>query len=113
MPRSRQAQITRTAISPRFAIRIFSNMSRRLNRKKRFPILDRPAVLNKAGHYDACYVGLDLVHQLHRFNDAKDLADRDAVSGLHEWRRSGRGRFVERADDRRLHIDGAVIRYER
>src|SRR5215211_7931277 len=98
MPNSRQAQMTRQAISPRLAMRIFLNIARcrwlvasgwRLRSKatsyqppatNRQPLFldskqglakfNRLAVLDKDFSNDAVGVGLNLVHQLHRFNDA-------------------------------------------
>ena len=53
-------------------------------------------------------VGLDLVHQLHRLEDAERLARRDRVAFLHERRRARLGRAVEDADHRRLDAHEAV-----
>src|SRR5690606_1970472 len=72
MPSSRQARWIRSAISPRLAIRIFSNMSfdheQRLAELHRRPVLDQD-LADRAGG-----VGLDLVHQLHRLDDAQRVA---------------------------------------
>src|SRR5687767_10475222 len=79
MPSSRQAWMTRRAISPRFAIRIFLNMrwsplSGGLDREQALAVLDRLAVLHV--HLDDFPVafGVDLVHELHRLDDAQHLA---------------------------------------
>src|SRR5262249_14850157 len=45
-------------------------------------------------------VGLDLVHQLHRLDDAEDLALRDLLADLGEGIGLGRGGAVEGPDDR-------------
>ncbi len=46
-----------------------------------------------------CRIGLNFIHEFHRFDDAEDLAVLDLVSNLHESRRARRGRLVEGADD--------------
>src|SRR3954470_9035901 len=74
MPSSRQARWMRSAISPRLAIRIFSNIqgSRRgsTDDEQRLAVLDRLAVLHQDCLDHARGIGLDLVHQLHRFDNA-------------------------------------------
>src|SRR4029453_7180181 len=75
MPSSRHATITRSAISPRFAIRIFLNManaaaSLRGKREESLAVLHRLSVLGVYRHDLARVLGLDLVHQLHRLDDA-------------------------------------------
>ena len=47
-------------------------------------------------------VALDLVEQLHRLDQADDLADGDLAADLDVGRRAGRGRGVEDAGQRRL-----------
>src|SRR5437899_512314 len=49
--------------------------------------------------------GLDLVHDLHRFDDAHHLTRGDAAAALHVRRRARLGRRVERADHGRLDLD--------
>ncbi len=44
------------------------------DREKRLPILDRLAIGNQALDHLARRIGLDLVHQLHRFDDTDHLA---------------------------------------
>src|SRR5438477_636039 len=75
MPSSRHARITRSAISPRLAIRIFLNTcSTLLDLEQRLSVLDRRAVLDETLQHHAVDLRLDLVHQLHGFDDADDLA---------------------------------------
>ena len=50
-------------------------------------------------------LGLDLVHQLHRLDDAERLAGPDDRADLDERRRVGRRRAIERADERARHVD--------
>ena len=59
---------------------------------------------------DRLGVGLDLVHQLHRLEDAERLPRADRVALLDERRRAGLRRAVEGADHRRLDADEAVAR---
>src|SRR3954465_6305674 len=114
MPSSCSARITRTAISPRLATRTRSNTlerrraGERLEIEQHLPELDRLAVVDVDRPDDGLEVGLDLVHALHRLEDAERLAGRDAVADLHERRRPRLGRAVERADHRRLDPDEAV-----
>src|SRR5262245_44936424 len=86
-PISRQARITRSAISPRLAISTFLNIGRSLSscRSRRgdleqcLAVLDRGAILDEDRHDRAGDVGLDLVHQLHRLDDAQHLTLIDLV----------------------------------
>src|SRR5207247_11411316 len=80
MPISRQARWMRSAISPRLAIRIFSNMLG--ENEQRLPVLHRLAVFHEHRLHHAGGVGLDLVHQLHRLDDANRLAFLDRLSYL-------------------------------
>src|ERR1700733_9154028 len=102
MPRSLPAQMTRSAISPRFAISIFLNGP---DAKEGFSVFHWLAVLYELALDDAGHVRLDLVHQLHGFDDAEDFAGRYMVSNAHEGRRVGRSGFVKRADDGALRVD--------
>src|SRR6187455_2666005 len=72
MPSSLQAQMTRRAISPRLAIRIFLNMDGATglsrpsvgpDREQRVPVLDGLAALAVDLHHLARDLRLDLVHQ--------------------------------------------------
>src|SRR5271157_146632 len=143
MPSSLHAQMTRSAISPRFATRIFLNIRvffefRRIgssddraigSSKTTAPIFDHPmtrspdepisfrwpdgeqflaildglAVSDKFLDQFSRRVALDFVHQLHRFNNAQNLAHFQPIADFDEGWRSGRRRFVEGAHDRRLH----------
>src|SRR5580658_1255977 len=79
IPSSRHARRTRSAISPRFAIRIFLNIARRrqssrlLDAEELLPVLDALAVLREDFGHGPRPLGLDFVHQLHRFDDAEGL----------------------------------------
>src|SRR5580658_1989165 len=96
MSSSLHAERTRSAISPRLAIRIFRNiafgpafatalwcagaelfLSARANAEQRLAVFDRLAVLGV--HLDelAGHIRFDFVHQLHGFDDAEHLAGFD------------------------------------
>src|SRR6186713_3167130 len=85
MPISRQARWMRSAISPRLAIRTFSNI-RLLDDHERFAELDRLAVGDQDVLHGAGDRRLDRVHHLHRFDDEHGLALVHAVTRLHESR---------------------------
>src|SRR5690606_29820718 len=86
MPISRQARWMRRAISPRLAIRIFLNMVARplLDHEQRLAVLHGLPVLNKDLGHGAALVGLDLVEDLHRFDDADGVAFLDRVADFDE-----------------------------
>src|SRR5687768_12550657 len=107
MPSSLQAQMTRSAISPRFAIRILLNISARRpwsgpDREEGLAVLHGLPALVMDLHDLPRHLGLDLVHELHGLDDAQHLPDADAVSHAHEGRGVGIRRAVEGADDRAL-----------
>src|SRR5947207_1269927 len=84
-PSSRQARWIRRAISPRLAIRIFLNIRPlSLDDEKRLTEFDRLAVLDQDLRDAAGLVGLDLVHDLHGFDDADGLAFLDLRADLDE-----------------------------
>src|SRR5262249_36384366 len=104
-PISRHARITRSAISPRLAIRTFLNIddsgpASRGDLEQRLAVLDRRTVLDQDSDDRAGDIGLDLVHQLHRLDDAQHLALVDLVVQRHVVRRVGVGPAIERADER-------------
>src|SRR5579863_7148515 len=88
-PSSRQARRTRSAISPRFAIRIFLNITpdelsphheaaaiaplRLLDSEKLLSVLNALAVLGENFGNRAGAFRLDFVHELHRLDDAERL----------------------------------------
>src|SRR5665213_1115543 len=74
MPSSWQARSTRSAISPRLAMRILSNILRgyprlSLNDRERLAELDRLAILDQDLRHGAGTRRRDLVHGLHRLDD--------------------------------------------
>src|SRR6266513_3974255 len=127
MPMSRHARWIRRAISPRLAIRIFSNMIRwaafqpliwgtvgapgylpfliptvLADHHQGFAVFDRLTVLDHDRLDHAVLVGLDFVHQLHRLDDADGLSRLDRISDLDERLCAGGTRPVESANHRRL-----------
>src|SRR5690242_998647 len=76
-----QARTMRTATSPRLAIRTRRNTrSRRVENEERRPVLDRCAVRDQDAAHGRARLGGDLVHHLHRLDDAEHLADLDQVA---------------------------------
>src|SRR5579862_789861 len=106
MPISRQARWMRSAISPRFAIRIFSNIrrARLFDDEERLAVLDRLAVLHEDRLDRPGGVGLDLVQQLHGLDDAKRLALGHGLADLDERRGSGRRGSIERPHHGRFEL---------
>src|SRR5262245_20102573 len=89
IPISRHVRRMRRAISPRLAIRILWNMPAagspaRLEEEQGLAILHGLAVLDQHAGHDPGRLGLDLVHQLHRLDDAEHLAFLDGVALAHE-----------------------------
>src|SRR5437763_7199780 len=82
MPISRHARWMRSAISPRLAINIFSNTL--LDHEERLPVFHRLPVLDQDRLDGSGDVGLDLVQQLHRFDDAEGLALADGLADVDE-----------------------------
>src|SRR4029079_12313135 len=81
IPSSLQARSTRSAISPRLAMRILSNISPArtpsLDDHQRLAVLNRLPVVEQDLRHRAGARGRDLVHRLHR------LDDQQRVSHLH------------------------------
>src|SRR2546428_4279319 len=67
--------------------------------------LDRLGVLHTHFPDQPGDFGLDLVHDLHRFDNAHHLPHGDAAPDLHVGRRARLGRRVKRADHGRLDLD--------
>src|SRR6185436_7062326 len=108
MPISRAARSTRTAISPRLAMRILRNMRgvrlRLLDLEEPLPELDRAPRLDQTLHDRARELGFNLVHQLHRLDDAQRLAGTNVAAHVDECGCLGRRSSVERAHERRRDV---------
>src|ERR1043165_4079136 len=96
-PSSRQARWMRSAISPRFAIRIFLNMplAALFDDEQGLPEFHGLAVLAEDAGDRAGLVGLDLVHDLHRLDDADRLAFLDDLAHVGERLGARAGGAVE------------------
>src|SRR6266496_2397916 len=77
----------------------------RIHPEKDLPELDRLRVLHAYLSHDAGDLGLDLVHDLHRFDDAHHLAHVHPAARLHVGLRSGLGRLVEGTHHRGLDLE--------
>src|SRR5512134_1937536 len=113
-PSSLHARITRRAISPRLAMRTFLNMSppaklARHDAEERLAELHGGGVLDEDLGDRPVGLRLDLVHELHRLDDAERLALLHLRADVDERRRLGRRRPVERADERRVHDDARLV----
>src|ERR1700694_5317683 len=104
IPSSLQAQMTRRAISPRLATRIFWNIevscrllfAARANAKERLAVLHWLAVLHEDAQHFAADVRLDFVHELHGFHDAQRLPGVHVRADLQEGFRARAGSLVVR-----------------
>ena len=72
--------------------------------EKHLVIFDWFTVLDTNFHNLPCAVGLDLVHQLHRFNDAQHRSLFDILSYFNVIGRVGSRSAVKGADDRRFYF---------
>src|SRR5580704_8154685 len=122
MPISRHARITRSAISPRFAMSTFLNTRNQDSRSglreadEALAVLDVLAVLDQDLLDAAIRLGFDLVHQLHGLDDADHLPLADRLPVVDERGRLRRGRPVEgsdegRGDERAVRLGRAVDRW--
>src|SRR6516164_8607823 len=111
MPSSLHARSTRNAISPRFAIRILSNISAScsggcgasdtptsLDDHQRFAELDRLAVLDQNLDDRPRARRGNLVHGLHRFDDEERVAGLHAAADFDEGFRARLGSDISGAD---------------
>src|SRR4051794_27929392 len=107
MPSSLQARSMRSAISPRLAIRILSNMPGKrlalLDDGKRLGIFDRLTVVDEDGEHGAGVRSGYVVHGLHGFDDEDGRAGRHARADLDERRGARFRRAVGGADHWRMH----------
>src|SRR5215813_10569395 len=118
MPISRHVRSTRSAISPRFAMRILWNMAppplpARLYQEQGLPELHRLRIRDEDLDHAPRHLRLDLVRQLHGLNDAEGLALLHRVALADERRRLRTCRAIERADPGRVDRDRARRQLDR
>src|ERR1700756_3259808 len=101
MPISLQARCTRSAISPRLAMRIFSNIAL-LDDRERLAELHRLAVGDQDLDDPAALRRGDRVHGLHGLDDEQGLARLDGVADLDEGIGARLRLQVDRAHHRRV-----------
>src|SRR5216683_7859729 len=114
MPSSLQARSTRSAISPRLAIRILSNIGvgrtacarPSLDDHQRLAEFHRLSVLEQDLADDPGAWRGNLIERLHRLDDQKRVADLHAAADIDERLGAGLGRAVGGADHRRGHHAG-------
>src|SRR5690606_11278274 len=82
MPSSLQARNTRSAISPRLAMRIFWNIL--FDHHKRHAVFDRLRVLDEDRRHRAGARRWDLVHRLHGLDDEQRLSLLHLLANLYE-----------------------------
>src|SRR5688572_1847893 len=95
---SLQARIMRTAISPRLATSIFSNIELFLGRpdfKERLTKLDRFGIFDEQLSDHPAHLGLNFVHHFHRLDDADNGIRVHFGAYFHVVDRFGRGRSVK------------------
>src|SRR5262245_20211469 len=86
MPNSLHAQMTRSAISPLLAMRILLNISVGADSEERCSVFHGRTIFDQPRNYRPGDFALDLVHQLHRFNDTQNLAGFHNVADTHKRR---------------------------
>src|SRR6188474_3659231 len=106
MPSSWQARNTRSAISPRLAMRILSNIVRgcprlSLDDDERLAELDRLAVLDQDLGYGARARRRNLIHGLHRLDDEQRVAGHHLAAEIDEGCCAGRCSPIGGPDHRR------------
>src|SRR5687767_2416678 len=90
MPSSRQARMTRMAISPRLAIKTFLNMrsprlkSALLHFEQLLPKFHARAILYEHLEHSAGDIALYLIHEFHGFDDAQRLPDGNGLTYVGE-----------------------------
>src|SRR5262249_18046322 len=100
IPSSLQARKTRSAISPRLAIRIFSNMAS-FDDQQRLAEFDRLAVLDQDLDDGAGARRRNLVHRLHRLDDEQRIASVHAAAHIDIRARARLRATIGGADHRR------------
>src|SRR5262249_46427182 len=91
MPSSLHARSTRSAISPRLAMRVLSNMTPSLDDHRWPAVLHRWTVLEQNLHPGPRAGGRNLVECLHRLDDQQGVAGRDRGADVDEGLAPGSG----------------------
>src|SRR5690242_7442377 len=111
MPISLQARMTRSAISPRLAMRIFLNTGgpltveyrsgrrRRVDQEERLSILDWFRALRQNLVDATIHLRFDFIHELHRFDDAQHLPLFHEIALIDVGVGIGRRRPVKRSNN--------------
>src|SRR5690606_1123190 len=97
-PSSLQARMMRSAISPRLAMSTFciaASGSGSGDAEHGLIEFHWLTIVDQDGLNDASLVGLDMVHHLHRFDDAQYIAGLNGLADLNERRGLRRWRTVE------------------
>src|SRR5688500_17522884 len=76
-----------------------------IDAEEHLTVLHRMRVLREHFLHHAGELGLDLVHDLHRLDDAQRLSLRDTLARSYECLPARLGRVVVRTDHRRLHLE--------
>src|SRR5580704_1911264 len=114
MPSSLQARSTRSAISPRLAIRILSNIQApSLDDQQRLAIFDRLTVFDQNLNHREGARRRDLIHRLHRFDDEQRLAGLHLAADLNKGTRARCRAEIGGADHRRDDGAGMLRRIDR
>src|SRR6202030_2698928 len=113
MPSSLQARSTRSAISPRWAIRILSNIEPLLDDHQRLAVFDRLAVADQNLNQRAGARRRDLIHRLHRFDDEQRFAGLHLAADVDEGTRARCWAEIDGADHRRDDGAGVLRRVDR
>src|SRR5580693_2782685 len=113
MPSSLQARSTRSAISPRLAIRILSNIEPSFDDHQLLAVFDRLAVCDENLNHRAGARRRDLIHRLHRFDDEQRLAGLHLAADIDEGSRARCRAEIGGADHRRGDGAGMLRRVDR
>src|ERR1700719_4737454 len=113
MPSSLQARSTRSAISPRLAIRILSNIEPLLDDHQRLAVFDRLAVCDENLNHRAGARCWDLIHRLHRFDDEQRFAGLHLAADVDEGTCARCRAEIDGADHRRDDDAGVLRRVDR
>src|ERR1700733_11193014 len=112
MPSSLQARSTRSAISPRLAMRILSNTPL-LDDHQRFAVFHRLAVFNEDLKHRAGARRGNLIHRLHRLDDDERLTGLHLAADFDKGPRAGRGAEIGSSDHWRGDETGMLPRIGR